>query len=92
MNYYTLAVYRKQNKPCVVVTIHHIMRAGVYFFKTMKEANDYVKQSKKELEFFGELYYNENGENDNNFISVINTVLACDNIDIGENGRTFTIN
>ena len=89
MNFYTLTVYYKQNRPCFVVTIHHIVRAGVMFFETVQEADDYINRTKKELELFGELRYNENGENDNNYLNVIKTVLSCENIHIGENGHTF---
>ena len=89
MNKYTLEVYKKGENPCFVVTIKHIMRAGVYFFNSLKEANEFVHNAKNELSIFGELRYDENGNTDKGFATVISMVLSCENLKIGENGRTF---
>ena len=89
MNKYTLEVYKKGKNPCFVVTIMHIMRSGVYFFNSLKEANEFIHNAKNELSAFGELTYNENGNESANFATVIAMVLSNDNFKIGENGRTF---
>lgn len=92
LNSYTLEVYRKQDKPCFVVTIKHVMCAGVFFFNSLKDANEFIANEKASLDLFGELRYNENGctgDYYNDCIGVIKTVLSCDNIHIGENGRTY---
>ena len=89
MNKYTLEVYKKGKNPCFVVTIMHIMRAGVYFFNSLKEANEFIHNAKNELSAFGELTYNENGNTCESFTTVIAMVLSNDNFKIGENGRTF---
>lgn len=89
MNKYTLEVYKKGKNPCYVVTIRHIMLAGVYFFNSLKKANEFVHNAKNELAIFGELTYNENGNTDEGFAKVIHMVLSCDNLKIGENGKTF---
>ena len=89
MNKYTLEVYKKGENPCFVVTIRHTMRAGVYFFNSLKEANEFIHNAKNELSIFGELTYNENGNTDEGFATVIAMVLSNDNFKIGENGRTF---
>lgn len=88
LNTYTLEVYKKQNKPAFVVTIEHIMRAGVYFFKSLEEANNFINEAKKELEIYTPLKYNENGVDDK-YINIIKIVLSCENICIGENGKTY---
>ena len=89
MNKYTLEVYKKGENPCFVVTIRHIMRAGVYFFNSLKESNEFIHNAKNELSVFGELTYNENSNIDEGFATVIAMVLSNDNFKIGENGRTF---
>lgn len=88
-NFYTLEVYKKQKNPCFVVTIHHVMLSGVYFFNTLKEANKHIAEKKKTLEAFGELHYNMDGNTDAGYANVIKTVLSCENIHIGENGGTY---
>lgn len=89
LNTYTLEVYKKDNKPCFVITIEHIMRAGVYFFNSLKDANNFINEEKKGLEVYAPLEYNENGVTDKNYMYVIKTVLNDENICIGENGRTI---
>ena len=88
-NIYTLEVYKKQNKPCFVVTIKHVMLSGVYFFNTLPEANEHIHQYKKSLSVFGELHYDMDGNKDTGYANVIKTVLSCANIHIGENGKTY---
>lgn len=88
-NFYTLEVYKKQGSPCFVVTIHHVMLSGVYFFNTLQEANAHIRYKKSVLYPFGELHYNENGNQDEGYANIIKTVLSCNNIRIGENGCTF---
>lgn len=89
INYYTLEVYKKQNKPIYVITIKHELLSGVYFFKTLEKANAFIQETKKSIEYFTPLHYNENGVDEENYIKVIKAVLSCDNIKIGENGRTY---
>ena len=89
LNTYTLEVYRKQEKPCFVVTIKHIMKAGVYFFNTLNEANKYISDTKKELEIYAPLSYNNKGVNDDKYINIIKMVLSCKNIHIGKDGKTY---
>lgn len=91
MNYYTLEVYKKQNQPIFVITIKHELLAGVYFFETLENANTFINETKKSIEYFTPLYYNENGTTDENYIKVIKLVLSCDNIKIGKNGKTYYI-
>lgn len=91
LNAYTLEVYKKQNQPCVVVTINHIMLSGVYFFRSVKDANAFVANKKEVLGVFAPLSYNPNGVTEKGAMNVIQTVLNDDNICIAENGRTFAI-
>ena len=79
LNSYTLEVYSKQNKPCFVITINHIMRAGVYFFNSLIEAKEYIANAKKELGLYAELSYDNEGCTDSSYINVIKTVLSCEN-------------
>lgn len=88
-NIYTLEVYKKQGKPCFVVTIKHIMLSGVYFFNTLQEANQHINDKKNVLEPFGILHYDENGNADAGYANVIKTVLSCENIHIGKDGYTY---
>ena len=88
-NIYTLEVYKKQEKPCFVVTIQHCMLSGVYFFNTLEEANEHINYKKAVLEPFATLYYDENGNKDDGYANVIKLVLSCENIQIGENGGTY---
>ena len=88
-NFYTLEVCKKQNKPCFVVTIHHVMHSGVFFFNTLENANDFIAREKRYLEKWGYLEYNENGCTDSNIIKLIQNVLNDDNICICVNGRTY---
>lgn len=91
MNSYTLEVYAKQHKPCFVVTIKHIMLAGVYFFNTLQEANNYIKEAKNTLKMYAPLNYNADGITANDdYMNIIKTVLHDDNICIDENGRTYS--
>lgn len=89
MNSYTLEVYSKQDKPCFVVTIKHIIRAGVYFFNSMIDAREFIAKAKKELNLYAELSYDNEGCTDIDYINVIKIVLSCENIKIGENGKTY---
>lgn len=89
MNSYTLEVYSKQDKPCFVVTIKHIIRAGVYFFDSMINAKEFITNAKKELSLYADLSYDNEGCTDINYINVIKTVLSCENIQISENGKTY---
>ena len=89
MNSYTLEAYSKQNKPCFVVTIQHIMLAGVYFFNSMIEAREFIANAKNELSLYAPLVYDNEGCTDTNYINVIKVVLSCENIQIGENGKTY---
>ena len=87
-NIYTIELYKKQNKPCYVVTIQHCMLSGVYFFNTLEDANTHIDNKKKVLEPFGTLHYDEDGNKNAGYANVIKTVLSCKNIHIGENGQT----
>lgn len=91
LNSYTLEVYKKQNKPCFVTTINHIMRAGVYFFKTLEDANNFINEVKKELEVYAPLSYNENGCDNESYTNIIKMVIFDENIKIGKNGKTYLI-
>lgn len=90
MNYYTLEVYKKQNKPCFVVTIQHIMKAGIYFFKSLPEVNKFIAEIKNDLLPYAELKYNAEGINDKKIFDAINYVLNNDDIIIAENGKTYS--
>ena len=89
LNTYTLEAYKKQNNPCFVVTIKHIMKAGVFFFNNMYEASNFIKEAKEELNVYAKLEYNNNGVTDGKYANLIKTVLSCDNIHIGKNGTTY---
>lgn len=89
INTYTLEVYKKGNKPCVVVTIKHIMRSGVFFFNNIDEAIEYVKKAKEELGLYAKLEYNSNGVTDESYANLIKMVLSCDNIHISKDGKTY---
>lgn len=88
-NIYTLEVYKKQGKPCFVVTVKHTMLSGVYFFNTLQEANEHISNKKKALEPFGVLHYDENGNTDAGYANIIKTVLSSENIHIGKDGYTY---
>ena len=90
INTYTLEANKKAGKPCFIVTITHIMRAGVYFFNTMQEAKIFIENAKKELNIYAELKYNS-GNYDKSYKDLINMVLSNNNICIGENGKTYQI-
>lgn len=90
MNTYTLEVYNKENKPLFVVTIKSPFLAGVYFFNSMKEANEFVNTKKASLNTYGcTLKYNCEGVTDE-FINTIKEVVENDDIAIGANGRTYS--
>ena len=89
LNTYTLEVYKKQKNPCFVVTVNHVMLSGVYFFNSLKDANEFVHNTQKELERFGELHYNMDGVTDKRILDLIKTVISCENYHIGENGKTY---
>ena len=91
LNSYTLEVCAKAGKPCIVVSIYHVMLHGVYFFKTMQEANSFVECQKIRLNPFVFLTYNSNSP-DENSLKLIKEVLNNDNIVIGENGKTYMRN
>ena len=88
-NIYTLEVYKKQNRPCFVVTIKHVVLSGVYFFNTLEEANQHINQYKKSLALYGDLHYSMDGNMDDGYANIIKMVLSCKNIHIGENGKTY---
>ena len=91
LNTYTLEVYKKQNQPCVVVNITHTMLTGVYFFRSVKDANAFIANKKEVLGVFAPLTYDPNGVTEKGAMNVIQTVLNDDNICIAENGKTFAI-
>ena len=87
---YTLEVYKKQGKPCFVVTIVSPIHVGTFFFKSLPEANTYIASERERLDLFGyTLRYDENGCTHEGCARVIATVLKCENIKIGENGCTY---
>ena len=90
LNSYTLEVYKKQNKPCFVITLNHIMRAGIYFFNSLPEANAFIVAMKNDLLSYAELKYNQNGVTDKKTIEAIKTVLHDNDLCIGENGKTYS--
>ena len=89
LNSYTLETYKKENKPCFVVTVKHVMRAGVYFFNNLGKAKNFIESLKNELNPYAKLIYNSNGCTDTKYIELIKMVLSDSNIKIGKNGKTY---
>lgn len=90
MNSYALEVYTKNRKPVFIVTIKHEMLSGVYFFKTMPEAQRFINERTTILnQFFAPIQYDDKNEIDECYINVIKMVLFDENIYIGENGNTY---
>ena len=89
MNSYALEVYAKNRKPAFVVTLKHQMLSGVYFFKTMHEAQTFINEQKVILEQFAPIQYDGENEIDECYTNVIKMVLFDENIQIGEHGKTF---
>ena len=88
---YTLEVCVKSGNPVFVATIKCPILVGVYFFNSLKEANDYIKKENARLECHGyTLKYDCDGVTDEKFITVIMEVLNNDDIAIGSNGRTYS--
>lgn len=88
---YTLEVYSKEHKPLFVATISSPILVGVYFFNSLKEANDYINKEKARLDCYGyTLKYDCEGVTDEKFISVILEVVNNDDIAIGSDGRTYS--
>jgi hypothetical protein len=89
INFYTLEVRKKADKPCYIVTINHFVTSGVYFFNTLNEANVFVREQQRSLEVFGGLRYNMNSDYNKDFDYVIQRVIHDNNFYIGENGKTY---
>lgn len=83
---YTLESYAKEGKPVFVVGISCPMLDGVYFFRSMKEARDFIQRKK---EVFS-LEYNSQGMKKALYNAVVLPVLNDSDLRIGENGRTFS--
>lgn len=88
INTYTLETYKKQNKPVFIVAINHVMKAGVYVFKSANEAMLFVYKQKAELEPFYPLNYSVDFA-DGNYAELIKAIIENDDICIGENGKTY---
>lgn len=89
MNSYALEVYAKNRKPVFVVAIKHEMLSGVYFFKTMPEAQRFINEQTTILNQFTPIQYDGENEIDECYINVVKMVLFDENIKIGENGKTY---
>lgn len=89
---YTLEVYSKEHKPLFVATIKSSVLVGVYFFNTLKEANEFIDKKKRYFsEYWGiEMRYDCEGVTDKNFANVIKEVVENDDIAIGSEGRTYS--
>lgn len=90
LNAYTLEVYGKNKKPCFVVNINHIMHSGMFFFRTMKEANEFIHKEIASLESYAHLAYDENGIVDEKLERMLFEVLENPDLEIGSNGRTYS--
>lgn len=91
MSTYTLEVYSKEHKPLFVATINCQILVGVYFFNSLKEANEYINAEKARLEVYGyTLKYDCEGITDEKFANVVREVVENDDIAIGANGRTYS--
>lgn len=88
INTYTLESYKKQGKPCYIVVINHVMRAGVYAFNSANEAISYCMKAKEELTQFSPLVYSIDFA-DGNYAKLIKEIIENDDICIGENGKTY---
>lgn len=84
--HYTLETYSKEKKPIFVVGISCPMLDGVYFFRFMKEAKDFILRKK---EIFS-LEYNSQGMEKALYNAIVFPVLNDSDLRIGENGRTFS--
>lgn len=89
MNSYALEVYAKNRKPVFVVAIKHEMLSGVYFLKTMPEAQRFINEQATILNQFAPIQYDGENEIDECYINVVKMVLFDENIKIGENGKTY---
>lgn len=83
---FTLETYAKEGKPVFVVGISCPMLNGVYFFRFMKEAKDFIQRKK---EVFS-LEYNSQGMEKALYNAIVLPVLNDPDLRIGENGRTFS--
>lgn len=88
INTYTLETYSKQGKPCYIVVINHIMKAGVYAFNSANEAMLFTYKQKEELKPFSPLMYSIDFA-DGNYAKLIKEIINNDDICIGENGKTY---
>ena len=88
INTYTLETYKKQGKPCFIVVLNHVMKAGVYVFKSASEATLFVCEQKEKLGQFCPLSYSADFA-DGNYAELIKMIIENDDICIGENGKTY---
>ena len=85
MNIYTLEVHQRFGEPLIVVTIKHVYLHGVFFFKDMESANQFIALKKVELR--GLTY--DPVVSIPETTAVLRVVMNDPNIIIGEDGKTY---
>lgn len=92
-NLYTLEVCRKAGNPVAVVAIKSEILHGIWVFKSVPKAEYWLEEQRYDLStcYGVTLTYDESGEIwDPGMLSALRAMLENNDIEIGENGKTYS--